>query len=63
MEDFTYLRLYDHYLSYFKNLSDSEFGRMIRAALVYHALGDEPVLDGMEHIMFPVIKEDIDFEG
>ena len=50
----------DAYLKKIERLSDDEVGRLFRALMKYHALGEVTELDGRESIAFDFIKDDID---
>lgn len=50
----------DAYLSKLAKLSDQEVGRLFRALMKYHALGEETELTGRESIAYDFIKDDID---
>lgn len=52
--------LYHSYLKTAEALTDAEFGRLVRAALVYSETGTAPALGGNERVLFPVIKWQID---
>ena len=52
-----YLMLYVDTLRQYKRLSDTEFGRAIRAVLQYLEDGTEASLPGKECIMYDVLRE------
>ena len=54
-----YVKIYVDALSAYKRLSDTEFGRAIRALLQYVEDGTEPNLPGKESIMFDVLREQV----
>lgn len=56
----SYLKVFIDWLERYKKLNDEEFGRLIRAALVYKAEGDEPELTGREELLWDGVKLDID---
>ena len=55
-----YLKLFVDCLDKYRKLSDSEFGRLVRAALTYKATGSEPVELGRESLLWDGMKLDID---
>ena len=55
-----YLKLFVDSLEKFQKLSDSEFGRLVRAALRYKAAGAEPDDLGREALLWDGMKLDID---
>ena len=55
-----YVKLYTDALSAYKRLSDTEFGRAIRALLQYVEDGTEVSLPGKESIMFDVLREQVE---
>lgn len=55
-----YVKLYTDALSSYKRLSDTEFGRAIRALLQYVEDGTEASLPGKESIMFDVLREQVE---
>lgn len=55
-----YLKLFVDCLDKYRKLSDSEFGRLVRAALTYKATGAEPVDLGRESLLWDGMKLDID---
>ena len=56
----SYLKLFVDCLEKYQKLSDSEFGRLVRAALQYKATGAEPTDLGLEELLWDGIKLDID---
>ena len=56
----TYLKLFVDSLERYQKLSDAEFGRLIRAGLIYKATGTVPELNGREELLFDGMKLDID---
>ena len=56
----SYLKLFVDCLEKYQKLSDSEFGRLVRAALQYKATGAEPTDLGREELLWDGIKLDID---
>lgn len=56
----TYLKLFVDSLERYQKLSDAEFGRLIRAGLIYKATGTVPQLNGREELLFDGMKLDID---
>ena len=54
------LILYHSYLETMKELSDVEFGRLVRAALEYSVAGTARQLSGNERFLFATIKFQID---
>lgn len=57
---YDFLKLYPNDLTGFKELSDAEFGRLIRAGLLYVQDETETKLKGNERFLFPVIQNRID---
>lgn len=55
-----YVKLYTDALYSYKRLSDTEFGRAMRAVLQYAVDGTEPNLPGKESIMFDVLREQVE---
>ncbi len=55
-----YVKLYTDALYAYKRLSDTEFGRAIRALLQYVEDGTEASLPGKESIMFDVLREQVE---
>ena len=55
-----YVKLYTDALYAYKRLSDTEFGRALRAVLQYAEDGTEPNLPGKECIMFDVLREQVE---
>lgn len=55
-----YVKLYTDALYSYKRLSDTEFGRALRAVLQYAEDGTEPNLPGKECIMFDVLREQVE---
>lgn len=55
-----YVKLYTDALYAYKRLSDTEFGRALRAVLQYAEDGTEPNLPGKESIMFDVLREQVE---
>ena len=55
-----YLKLFVDSLEKYQKLSDSEFGRLVRAALRYKATGAEPDDLGREALLWDGMKLDID---
>lgn len=51
-----YAALPHEYLTEMELLNDAEFGRLIRALLVYSATGETPSLSGSERVLFPRVK-------
>ena len=56
----TYLKLFVDCLDKYQKLNDTEFGRLIRAALRYKANGEEVNLTGREELLWDGLKLDID---
>ena len=52
----TYIKLYFDALEMGEALTDGEFGRLIRGALMYARDGEAPDLSGNERILFPALK-------
>ena len=44
------------YLNEMEVLSDAEFGRLVRALLVYSSTGEVPALSGSEKVLFPRVR-------
>lgn len=55
-----YVKLHTDALSAYRRLSDTEFGRAVRAILQYVEDGSEPSLPGKESIMFDVLREQVE---
>lgn len=55
-----YVKLHTDALNAYKRLSDTEFGRAVRAILRYAEDGTEPNLPGKESIMFDVLREQVE---
>ena len=55
-----YVKLYTDALYAYRRLSDTEFGRALRAVLQYAEDGTEPNLPGKECIMFDVLREQVE---
>ncbi len=55
-----YVKLHTDALLAYKRLSDTEFGRAVRAVLQYVEDGTEPNLPGKESIMFDVLREQVE---
>ena len=55
-----YVKLHTDALNAYKRLSDTEFGRAVRAILQYAEDGTEPNLPGKESIMFDVLREQVE---
>lgn len=55
-----YLKLFVDCLDKYQKLNDSEFGRLVRAALRYKATGEEPVDLGREALLWDGMRLDID---
>lgn len=55
-----YVKLYTDALYAYKRLSDTEFGRALRAVLQYAEDGTEPNLPGKECIMFDILREQVE---
>lgn len=56
----TYINLYYTYKDAFKELGDAEVGRLIKGALDYAELKQEPVFKGNERFIWAMIKGQID---
>ncbi len=56
----TYLKLFCDSLEKYKRLDDAEFGRLVRAGLLYKSTGSEPVLTGREELLWDGLKLEID---
>ena len=54
-----FLKLFVDALERYQKLSDAEFGRLIRAALIYKRSGEEIELSGRESLMWDGIKIDL----
>jgi len=52
----SYIMVFYDSLEKYEGLSNEQFGRLIRAGLVFARDGTEPELDGPEKIMFPGLK-------
>jgi hypothetical protein len=57
---YLYLKLFVDSLEKYQKLNDTEFGRLIRAALSYKAMGVEVELTGRESLLWDGMKLDID---
>lgn len=55
-----YVKLHTDALNAYKRLSDTEFGRAVRAVLQFTEDGTEPNLPGKESIMFDVLREQVE---
>lgn len=55
-----YVKLHTDALYAYRRLSDTEFGRAVRAVLQYTEDGTEPNLPGKESIMFDVLREQVE---
>lgn len=55
-----YVKLHTDALLAYKRLSDTEFGRAVRAVLQYVEDGTDPNLPGKESIMFDVLREQVE---
>ena len=55
-----YLKVFTDAVERFQKLSDAEFGRLMRAALIYKRSGDVIELSGREDLMWDGLKIDID---
>lgn len=55
-----YVKLYSDALRQYKRLSDTEFGRALRAVLQYIEDGTEANLPGKECIMYDVLREQVE---
>lgn len=56
----SYIKLHADALKAYRRLSDTEFGRAIRAVLQYMEDGAEPSLPGKESVMFDVLREQLE---
>ena len=56
----SYLKLFVDCLEKYQKLNDTEFGRLIRAAISYKATGVEVELTGRENLLWDGMKLDID---
>ncbi len=56
----TYLKLFVDCLEKYQKLNDTEFGRLVRAALRYKATGAEPDDLGREALLWDGMRLDID---
>ena len=56
----SYLKLFVDSLEKYQKLNDSEFGRLVRAALRYKATGAEPDDLGREALLWDGMRLDID---
>ena len=56
----SYLKLFVDCLEKYQKLNDTEFGRLVRAALRYKATGAEPVELGREALLWDGMRLDID---
>lgn len=56
----TYLKLFVDCLEKYQKLNDTEFGRLVRAALRYKATGAEPTDLGREALLWDGMRLDID---
>lgn len=54
-----YVKIYTDALYAYRRLSDTEFGRAMRAVLQYVEDGTEPNLPGKESMMFDVLREQV----
>ena len=55
-----YMQVPFEYLAEMQELTDEEFGRLIRAGLVYHTTKEVPVLSGNERFLWGRVKSVID---
>lgn len=55
-----YVCLYASYLTGLALYTDSQLGRLVRAMLAYGATGEEPVFDGCERYVWPMLKDPLD---
>lgn len=55
-----YIKLHANALKAYKRLSDTEFGRAVRAVLQYLEDGTEASLPGKESIMYDVLREQLE---
>ena len=55
-----YVCLYASYLTGLAPYTDSQLGRLVRAMLAYGATGEEPVFDGCERYVWPMLKDQLD---
>lgn len=60
MSNAVYLKLFVDCLDKFQKLNDTEFGRLVRAALRYKATGAEPTELGREALLWDGMRLDID---
>ena len=60
MSDAVYLKLFVDCLEKYQKLNDTEFGRLVRAALRYKATGAEPDELGREALLWDGMRLDID---
>ena len=56
----TYLKLFVDCLEKYEMLNDTEFGRLVRAALRYKATGEQTDHMGREALLWPGMRLDID---
>jgi hypothetical protein len=54
------MMVHDFYLEWFKELSDAEVGRLMKAALEYSKTGKNVELKGNEKFLFSAVKNQID---
>ena len=57
-----YLKVFGDWLTRFQRLDDSQFGRLVRAAVGYVCAGEEPTIDGIEGYLFDTIRPALDFD-
>lgn len=56
--------VYNSYVEKFSKLSNAQFGELMRAALIYSASGELPVIeDALVELSFDILKVDIDFNN
>jgi len=55
-----FIKAYYDWEEQMSKLSDAEKGRLFMALLEYGRTGEEPKLDGVEDLLFPVFKVQID---
>lgn len=56
--------IYNSYVEKFSKLSNAQFGELMRAALIYSASGELPVIeDALVELSFDILKVDIDFNN
>lgn len=55
-----FVKLWLSYSSYFEPYSDGEVGRLVRAMMKYRESREEPVFNGNERFVWPIIKREID---